>query len=152
MTNPFEYFNASDDDEPKTTHVKKEDKHKLSTSSLNQLTPKSGPTKSSKKIRPRKLPKLPSKPEEALLRNLFPKESRKILIEDTTCLVTSNANSTKKYGVKRIPPATSSTVDQEPAESNYNFTQRPTQKGWRRLRKRWKPQGLARAGQVCQGR
>lgn len=74
MSNPFEFFNASDDDEPKTTVVKKEEKHKLSNSSLNQLTPKSGPTKNSKRTMQGELPKSPSKPKEVLLRKLSPKE------------------------------------------------------------------------------
>jgi len=92
MSNPFEYFNASDDDEPKTTQVKKEEKHKLSTSSINQLTPKKEPTRSSRKRMPRGLLKLLSKPKGAQLNKLFLKELRITIVEDMTCLVINNAS------------------------------------------------------------
>ena len=142
MTNPFEYFNASDDeDEPKTTLVKKDDKHKLSNSSLNQLTQRREPTKNNKRIKPKKLLKSLRMLEELQLKNLFLKELERILIEVTTCLVTSSANSIKKYGVKRIQLATISIVDQELAESNIIFIQRTAKKGWRWIWKCGKPEG-----------
>ena len=144
MSNPFEYFNASDDeDEPKTTHVKKDEKHKLSNSSLNQLTQRREPTRSNKRIKPRKLLKSLKVLEENQPKKLFLKELERILIEVTICLVTSSANSIKKYGVRRTQPVTILIVDQELAESNIIFTQRTTKKGWRWIWKCGKPEGLA---------
>ena len=118
MSNPFEFFNASDDDEPQTNIVKKDDKHKLSNSSINQLTQRREPTRNSKKKVPKKLLRLLKVLKELLLKKLFLKELRIILIiEDVICLAPSSKSSIKKFGVKRTPLVTISIEDQELAES-----------------------------------
>ena len=143
MTNPFEFFNASDDeDEPKTTHVKKEEKHSLSNSCINQLTQRSEPTRSSKRKMPRKLLRSPKAQEDPQLKRLSLNELRIILIEVTTCLVISKKSFKKRYGVKRTHKVIISIADQELAESKNIFIQRTTKKGWRWIRKCWKHQGL----------
>lgn len=122
MSNPFEFFNASDDDEPQTNIVKKDDKHKLSNSSINQLTQRREPTRNSKKKVPKKLLRLLKVLKELLLKKLFLKELRIILIiEDVICLAPSSKSSIKKSGVKRTPLVTISIEDQELAESKNSF-------------------------------
>ena len=135
MSNPFEFFNASDDEEDqKMTIVKKDDKPKLSTPSLTQPMPTSVPTRSRKsKTRrrpPRSLgPAPPPKPSPPKARNLAS---------------TPTWRGRRSSGSRRKSPLDTPTIAaQEPAESISLPMQGPSQKGWRRIRQRRQCQGHA---------
>ena len=140
MSNPFEFFNTSDDEDNKVTIVKKDDKHKVSTLFSIQPTQKNVHSKNKKKKVIKKQLKLP---DLLLLKMLFHLKLRKAI----KFLIIRNVR--KNNGNKKKSPAVIlMTGDPELAESNDLVIQRQTQKSRRRIWQCWKRQGPPTARKV----
>lgn len=127
MSNPYEFFAASDDEDSKPTLVKTDNKPKRSNRTHMQLTKKKDSSNNSR-IRTARKQQKPGGPSPP---NPSPKKSRNLTNIPTW-------RGPRKSGKRNSAKDTISIADRAPAESTYHLTQGPTQESRRRLRQRRK--------------